>query len=326
MTIQKSTFLFPGQGSQAVGMMSGFLASAAAEHAPPAEHMKIVTATFAEASAMLGYDLLDLVQNGPEEQLGQTEITQPALLAASVAMWRVWRSTSGPDPDFMAGHSLGEYSALVAAGALGYTDAVALVAERGRCMQAATPPGTGGMAAVLGLDDAVLEQVCAQAAQELGQVVSCANYNSPGQIVIAGDRAAVDRACELAAAAGAKRAIPLAVSVPSHCALMRPAAERLQELMAGVAFAVPRVPVIHNVDVMVHSEADEIREALARQLWQPVRWSATIEKLSGVGVVRFVECGPGKVLSGLNRRIARAVTSLPLDGSQAVIETRANWS
>jgi [acyl-carrier-protein] S-malonyltransferase len=193
-------------------------------------------------------------------------------------------------------------------------------------MQAATPPGAGGMAAVLGLEDAALEQVCADAAQELGQVVSCANYNSPGQVVIAGDRAAVDRACELAAAAGAKRAIPLAVSVPSHCALMRPAAERLQEIIAGVALSAPRVPVIHNVDVMAHREANGIREALARQLWQPVRWSATIGKLTGEGVVRFVECGPGKVLSGLNRRIARDVTSLALDGSQAVIETRANWS
>jgi [acyl-carrier-protein] S-malonyltransferase len=324
--MQKSAFLFPGQGSQAVGMMSGFIDSGPAEHAPPAEHDKIVRATFAEASAVLGYDLLGLVQNGPEERLGLTEITQPALLAASVATWRAWRSIGGADPDFMAGHSLGEYSALVAAGAIGFTDAVALVAERGRCMQAATPPGAGGMAAVLGLDDAALEQACAKAAQELGQVVSCANYNSPGQVVIAGDRAAVDRACELAAAAGAKRAIPLAVSVPSHCALMRPAAERLQDIIAGVALSAPRVTVIHNVDVKAHREADEIREALARQLWQPVRWSATIEKLVGEGVVRFVECGPGKVLSGLNRRIARDATSLALDGSQAMIETRANWS
>lgn len=318
--MQKSAFLFPGQGSQAIGMMSGFVESG------PVEHAKIVRATFEEASAVLGYDLLDLVQNGPEEQLGLTEITQPALLAASVATWRVWRSIGGPDPEFMVGHSLGEYSALVAAGVIGYSDAVALVAERGRCMQAATPPGAGAMAAVLGLDDAALEQVCANAAQELGRVVSCANYNSPGQVVIAGDRAAVDRACELAAAAGAKRAIPLAVSVPSHCALMRPAAERLQEIIAGIGLSAPRVPVIHNVDVRSHSEADEIREALARQLWQPVRWSATIGKLIGEGVVRFVECGPGKVLSGLNRRIARDVASLALDGSQAVIETRANWS
>jgi [acyl-carrier-protein] S-malonyltransferase len=324
--MQKSAFLFPGQGSQAVAMMSGFVDAGSAQHAPPAEHDKIVRATFDEASAVLGYDLLDIVQNGPEEQLSLTEITQPALLAASIATWRVWQSVGGADPDFMAGHSLGEYSALVAAGALGYADGIGLVAERGRCMQAATPPGAGGMAAILGLDDAALEEVCARAGQELGQVVSCANYNSPGQVVIAGERTAVERACELAVAAGAKRAIPLAVSVPSHCALMRPAAEALQAIVGDVPLAAARIPVIHNVDVMAHATADDVREALVRQLWQPVRWSATIGKLIGEGVVRFVECGPGKVLSGLNRRISREVSTLSLDGSQAVMETQANWS
>jgi [acyl-carrier-protein] S-malonyltransferase len=324
--MHKSAFLFPGQGSQSVGMMSGFADAA------PAEHRDIARATFAEASAVLGYDLWDLAQHGPEERLGQTEVTQPALLAASITTWRVWQAAGGADPDFMAGHSLGEYSALVAAGVLGFAGAVGLVAERGRRMQAATPPGSGSMAAILGLDNAVLEDVCVRAVKELGQgsdrgpVVSCANYNSPGQVVIAGDREAVDRACALAAAAGARRAVPLAVSVPSHCALMRPAAEALEQVLANVPLAAARIPVVHNVDVEIHGEADEVRAALARQLWQPVRWSATIEKLIGEGVVRFVECGPGKVLSGLNRRISRDVASLALDSSQAVVETQANWS
>jgi [acyl-carrier-protein] S-malonyltransferase len=322
----KSAFLFPGQGSQAVGMMSAFA------DAGTAGHGDIVRATFAEASAVLGYDLWDVAQNGPEERLGLTEVTQPALLAASIATWRVWLAAGGTDPDYMAGHSLGEYSALVAAGALGFAEAVGLVAERGRRMQAATPPGSGAMAAILGLDDAVLEDVCSRATRELRQelgrdlVVSCANYNSPGQIVIAGDREAVVRACALGASAGARRAIPLAVSVPSHCALMRPAADALEQIIAGISLARGRVPVVHNVDVGIHEDADAVRDALARQLWQPVRWSATIEWLIGAGVTRFAECGPGKVLSGLNRRIARDAAAVSLDGSQAVIETQANWS
>jgi [acyl-carrier-protein] S-malonyltransferase len=324
--MQKSAFLFPGQGSQAVGMMSGFA------DAGSAEHRDIARATFAEASAVLGYDLWDLVQTGPEERLGQTEITQPALLTASIAAWRIWQAVGGANPDFMAGHSLGEYSALAAAGAIDFAAAVGLVAERGRRMQAATPPGSGAMAAILGLDDAVLEEVCGRATKELeqesgpGRVVSCANYNSPGQIVIAGDRVAVERACALAAAAGARRAIPLAVSVPSHCALMRPAADALERILADVALAPCRVPVVHNVDVRIHGEADAVRAALARQLWQPVRWSGTIEWLIGAGVVNFAECGPGKVLSGLNRRISRDVVTHALDSHQAVIEAQANWS
>ena len=318
--MNKSAFLFPGQGSQSVGMMSGFADGA------PVEHRDIARATFAEASAVLGYDLWDLVQHGPEERLGLTEVTQPALLAASTATWRVWKSAGGADPDFMAGHSLGEYSALVAAGALGFAEGVSLVAERGRLMQAATPPGTGSMAAILALDEAVLEDVCARAAEELGRVVSCANYNSPGQIVIAGDRQAVERACELAVAAGARRAVPLAVSVPSHCALMRSAAEALERILTGVQLAAGNIPVVHNVDVEIHGAADAVRAALVRQLWQPVRWSATIQRLIDAGVVRFVECGPGMVLSGLNRRISRDVASLALGSSQAVMEAQANGS
>jgi len=305
MTQQKTAFLFPGQGSQSVGMMAGFAAADG-----------VVRETFAEASGALGYDLWDVTQNGPDARLNQTEVTQPALLASSIATWRHWRTAGGADPVFLAGHSLGEYSALVAAGVIDFADAVPLVAERGRLMQAATPPGVGSMAAILGLENAALEAVCERAAQ--GQVVACANYNSPGQIVIAGHREAVERACEMAVEAGARRALPLPVSVPSHCALMRPAAAALDAVMAGLPFGAARIPVVHNVDVAIRAEADEIRAALSRQLWQPVRWSATIERLVGEGVERFVECGPGKVLSGLNKRIAREVNSIALDSSQAV--------
>jgi [acyl-carrier-protein] S-malonyltransferase len=305
MTQQKTAFLFPGQGSQSVGMMAGFAAADG-----------VVRETFAEASGALGYDLWDVTQNGPDARLNQTEVTQPALLASSIATWRQWQTAGGADPDFLAGHSLGEYSALVAAGVIDFADAVRLVAERGRLMQAATPPGVGSMAAILGLENAALEAVCERAAQ--GQVVACANYNSPGQIVIAGHREAVERACEMAVEAGARRALPLVVSVPSHCALMRPAAAALDAVMAGLPFGAARIPVVHNVDVAIRAEADEIRAALSRQLWQPVRWSAIIERLVGEGVERFVECGPGKVLSGLNKRIAREVNSIALDSSQAV--------
>lgn len=312
-TMRNTAFLFPGQGSQSVGMMSGFETEDG-----------IARRTFAEASEALGYDLWDVAQNGPTDRLNLTEVTQPALLAASIATWRNWQSAGGAEPAFMAGHSLGEYSALVAAGVIDFHDAVRLVAERGRLMQAATPPGTGSMAAVLGLEDEALEAVCEHAAQ--GQVVSCANYNSPGQIVIAGHREAVERACEAAAAAGARRAVPLAVSVPSHCELMRPAAEALGAALAQLAFAPARVPVLHNVDVAVHDDAADVREALERQLWQPVRWAATVRKLVSRGVTRFVECGPGKVLSGLNKRISRDLTSFALDSRQAVVEAVANGS
>ena len=308
--MQKTALIFPGQGSQSLGMMAGFDSADG-----------IARDTFAEASAVLGYDLWALVQEGPEERLNQTEITQPALLAASVATWRNWQAAGGGEPAFMAGHSLGEYSALVAAGVLAFADAVGVVAERGRQMQAATPAGAGSMAAILGLDDAVLEEVCEQAAQ--GQIVSCANYNSPGQVVIAGDREAVERACELATTAGARRAVLLAVSVPSHCALMKPAAEAMQTVLADVEFGEGRCPVLHNVDVQVHAAADDKRAALVRQLWQPVRWSASIEYLVAQGIGRFVECGPGKVLSGLNRRICRDATSIALDSRERVDEVVA---
>jgi [acyl-carrier-protein] S-malonyltransferase len=277
--------------------------------------------TFAEASEALAFDLWQLVTEGPEEELNRTERTQPAMLAADIATWRVWREQGGADPDYMAGHSLGEYAALVASGALAFRDAVPLVAARGRLMQEATPPGVGAMAAVLGLDDAALEALCAEHAGD--QVVSCANYNSPGQVVIAGHREAVERVSEAARAAGARRAVTLPVSVPSHCALMREAAGHLAVALEAIDLAPPRIPVLHNADVESHSSIDEIRAVLAAQLWQPVQWTRTVSSLRALGVERFVECGPGRVLSGLNRRICRdanTVALTDLDALTALIE------
>lgn len=309
----KSAFLFPGQGSQSVGMVSGL-----------AEHSTLIRSTFDEASAALGYDLWEIANNGPTEKLGQTQITQPALLAAGIATWRAWKEAGGQDPDYMAGHSLGEYTALVAAGAIEFSTAVSLVAARGEMMQAATPAGTGAMAAILGLDDDVLAGVCEEAAN--GQVVSCANFNSPGQVVIAGHKEAVDRACALATEAGARRAIPLAVSVPSHCALMAPAAAGMAEALKDIDIAACRVPVLHNVDTEPRSDADGIRSALVQQLSQPVRWAATVAKLAESGVLNMAECGPGKVLAGLNRRISREISTSALISMDAIGQTMENWS
>lgn len=311
--MSKTAFLFPGQGSQSIGMLADLSAE-----------FDVVGDTFGEASEVLSYDLWGVVQNGPEERLNSTEVTQPALLAAGIATWRAWKALGGVDPDFMAGHSLGEYTALVAAGSLSFGDAIGLVARRGQLMQEATPAGSGAMAAVLGLDDDVLVQVCEQAGQ--GQVVSCANFNSPGQVVIAGDKAAVDRACALATDAGARRAIPLAVSVPSHCALMRPAAEALEPVLADTAVNAPSVPVLHNVSTAPAGSPEEIRAALAQQLWQPVRWSDTVVKLVAEGVERFAECGPGKVLAGLNRRISRPSDTVALTDADALRSTLEKWS
>jgi [acyl-carrier-protein] S-malonyltransferase len=289
--------LFPGQGSQSVGMLAE-LAGA----------YPTVTQTFDEASESLSFDLWRLVQEGPAEQLNQTHNTQPAMLAAGVAVWRIWQLECGPAPVVMAGHSLGEYSALVCAGALGYADAIRLVADRGRFMQEAVPEGDGGMAAILGLDDDRVRQVCAEAAES--EVVEAVNYNSPGQVVIAGSKAAVERACTLAKAAGAKRALPLAVSVPSHCALMKPAADRLRERLAMITMHAPQIPVLHNVNVEEISDPQGIRERLSQQLYSPVRWVETIQAISDRGIHSLVEAGPGKVLSGLNKRIDRKLTSL----------------
>lgn len=304
-------FVFPGQGSQSVGMLAAW---AAAE--------PLVQETFAEASAVLGYDLWQLCQQGPEELLGATERTQPAMLTAGVATWRVWRKHGGPLPTAMAGHSLGEYSALVCSGALDFKTAVALVQFRGQAMQAAVPAGQGAMAAILGLDDADVEAACAEAANSggPGEVVQAANFNSPGQVVIAGGAAAVERAIEVLKGKGAKRAIKLPVSVPSHSALMQPAAERLAEKLRGIDFAKPAVRDIYTVDVRTHQDATSIREALVQQLVKPVRWTQTVRALLAGGAKVLVECGPGKVLTGLNRRIDKNkdIAMLAIEDSESL--------
>ncbi|MBY5991075.1 ACP S-malonyltransferase [Ferrimonas balearica] len=292
---QKTAFVFPGQGSQAVGM----LAELAADY-------PVIQATFAEASEALGFDLWQMVQEGPVEALNSTENTQPALLTASVAIWRAYCEAGGAAPALMAGHSLGEYSALVCAGALKFDDAVKLVALRGRAMQAAVPAGTGAMAAIIGLDDDAIAKACAGAAQ--GEVVSPVNFNSPGQVVIAGHKDAVARAGEACKAAGAKRALPLPVSVPSHCELMKPAAEKLAEALAQIEVSAPSIPVINNVDVVAADSAEAIKDALVRQLYCPVRWTETVNAMADQGIEHLVECGPGKVLTGLTKRINKALS------------------
>ncbi len=302
-------FVFPGQGSQSVGMLAGLAASEA-----------VVVDTFAEASSVLGYDLWQLCQQGPEEALGVTEKTQPAMLAAGVATWRVWRSKGGPLPAAMAGHSLGEYSALVAAGCLDFRTAIDLVRFRGAAMQAAVPAGQGAMAAILGLEDAEVEAACQAAAQ--GDIVEAANFNSPGQVVIAGQAAAVDRAIEIAKEKGAKRAIKLTVSVPSHSSLMRPAAEQLAARLKQIDVRAPQGIDIYSVDLRKHTDADGIRAALVDQLVKPVRWADTVRAMLGSGVRTFVECGPGKVLTGLNRRVERdkAVRMIALEDAASIAE------
>lgn len=287
---KKIALVFPGQGSQSVGMLADLYAEFA-----------IVRETFAEASAALGYDLWALVANGPDADLNETHRTQPALLTASVAVWRLWQQQQGVAPAYLAGHSLGEYSALVCAGVLSLADAVKLVEKRGQYMQSAVPAGTGAMSAIIGLDDALIAKACEEAAQ--GEVVSPVNYNSPGQVVIAGHKAAVERANELCKAAGAKRALPLPVSVPSHCALMRPAAEQLATDLKALTFNTPVISVVNNVDVAVAADAASIQDALVRQLFSPVRWTETIEFLANQGVTDVIELGAGKVLSGLIKRI-----------------------
>ncbi|MEW9572521.1 ACP S-malonyltransferase [Rhodanobacter sp. Si-c] len=305
-------FVFPGQGSQSVGM----LAELAAAHAE-------VKASFDEASQGAGVDLWALSQQGPEEQLNRTEHTQPALLAASVAVWRVWGKLGGAQPAQLAGHSLGEYSALVCAGALSLHDAAALVAERGRLMQAAVPAGVGAMAAILGGDDAQIAQVCEEVAQ--GQVVAPANYNSPGQLVIAGNTEAVDRALAKLAELGVKKAIKLAVSVPSHCMLMREAADRLDERMASLKWRLPAIPVIQNAEAKSYASLDEIRGALQRQLYLPVRWTGCVQALAAGGVTRIAECGPGKVLAGLVKRIDKGLEARAIGAPVELDAALADW-
>jgi [acyl-carrier-protein] S-malonyltransferase len=286
-----------------------------------AETYPVVKATFAEASAVLGFDLWDLVANGPDTELNRTQNTQPAMLAAGVAVWRVWCEQSSVRPAFMAGHSLGEYTALVCSGAMAFSDAIRLVAERGRLMQEAVPAGVGAMAAIIGLDDQQVVEGCAEAAN--GQVVAAANYNAPGQVVIAGETAAVERAMETLKAKGAKRALPLPVSVPSHCLLMQSAAEQLDQVLQTLDVQQPEVTLIHNADVQSHPQADELRLALKQQLFMPVRWVECVSAMQAQGVTQFVECGPGKVLLGLNKRIAADASHASLfdnDSLNAVLE------
>jgi [acyl-carrier-protein] S-malonyltransferase len=295
----KLAFIFPGQGSQAIGM----LAELAADY-------PLVEQTFAEAADILGYDLWQLVQQGPESELNQTDRTQPAMLVAGVAVWRVWQSQSDIRPAQMAGHSLGEYTALVCSGALGFSDAVALVRDRGQYMQDAVATGEGAMAAILGLDDDTVRQACADAAE--GGIVAAVNFNAPGQVVIAGQTQAVKRAMDAARAAGAKRVVELPVSVPSHCSLMQPAADTMAKRLADIHIDTPGIPVINNVDVASCNDAEAIRAALVRQLYSPVRWVETIQAMQNTGIDTIIECGPGKVLAGLNKRIARTMTVVPL--------------
>jgi len=294
----KLAFVFPGQGSQSVGMMQGW-----GERAE-------VRNTFTEASDALGQNLWALVADGPADLLNQTINTQPAMLAADIAAWRVWQASGGATPVLLAGHSLGEYAALVAAGALNFADAIKLVRFRAEAMQAAVPEGVGAMAAILGLDDDAVRAVCANAAA--GEVVEAVNFNSPGQVVVAGNKAAVERAMALAKEKGAKRALPLPVSVPSHSSLMRPAAEKLLAHLQGVAIAVPAIAVLHNTDVQSHAEPDAIRAALAKQLHTPVRWVETVRALKAADIERVIECGPGKVLAGLNKRIDDSLPAVAL--------------
>jgi len=301
------SFVFPGQGSQAVGMLA---ALAAAE--------PVVEQTFAEASEVLGYDLWKLCQQGPETDLNSTERTQPAMLAAGIATWRVWRKRGGPAPTVMSGHSLGEFTALVCADSLDFRTAVDLVRFRGNVMQTAVPLGRGAMAAIIGLDDADVEAACAEAAQ--GEIVEAVNYNAPAQVVIAGVTSAVERAIEACKARGAKRAIPLPVSVPSHSSLMKPAAEKLRARLEQTEVRSPLVPEIYTVDVRKHGHPHGIKAALVQQLFSPVRWAETVRRMVSNGATHIVECGPGKILTGLNRRVERRkeISVFAIDDSETI--------
>jgi [acyl-carrier-protein] S-malonyltransferase len=301
----KFAFFFPGQGSQSVGMMQGF-----GDHA-------IVKKTFAEASDILGQDFWHMATE-PNDLLNQTTNTQPLMLAAGVATWRLWQARDGQLPSLMAGHSLGEYTALVAARVLSYQDALPLVRYRAEVMQSAVAEGVGAMAAVLGLDDDTVRAVCAEAAQ--GEVLEAVNLNSPGQVVIAGHKSAVERGMELAKAKGAKRALPLPVSVPSHCALMKPAADELARYIEGVTMSAGLVPVLHNADVAAYTDPEKIKDALVRQLYSPVRWVETVQRIHGEGVVASAECGPGKVLAGLSKRIVAELPCIALTSNEVLDE------
>ena len=310
--MNNTAFVFPGQGSQSVGMMAGF------GDAP------VIKATFIEASDLLHVDLWKMVLDGPAEDLAQTVNTQPLMLTAGIAVWRAWRSQGGAMPDYFAGHSLGEYSALVAAEAIEFSDAVPLVRFRAEAMQQAVPVGQGGIAAILGLDEDAVIAACAEAAQ--GEIVEPANYNSPGQLVISGSRAAVERAIEAAKARGAKRAMMLPMSVPAHSSLMRPAAERLRERIAAISVAAPKVPVIQNIDVASFNDPAAIKDALVRQLYGPVRWIETIKALADAGMKHVIECGPGRVLAGLNKRIDDRIHAASIHDQASLDTVKASFN
>jgi [acyl-carrier-protein] S-malonyltransferase len=304
-TISTLAFIFPGQGSQKLGMLAGL-----------AETYSVVQETFAEASAVLGYDLWQLSQEGPQEALNMTERTQPLLQAASVAIWRVWQQEKVEQPAVMAGHSLGEWSALVCAGVVNFSDAIRLVQLRGKYMQEAVPSGIGSMAAIIGLDDESILEACQTAAEN--EVVSAVNFNSPGQVVIAGHAGAVDRAIVICKEKGAKKAMPLAVSAPFHSALLKPAADRLADEIANVEFKSPMIPVVHNVNAQTETDPAVIKQRMIEQIYHPVLWVDCVNALLALGVVKAVECGPGKVLSGLVKRIDRSIVSVTTDSPEAI--------
>lgn len=307
MSSQDIAFIFPGQGSQQVGML-----------ADAAERHPSVGQTFDEASEALGYDMWNLVQTGEQEQLNLTETTQPVLLTSSVALWRAWRAAGGAQPALMAGHSLGEFSALVCAGAINFADAVRLVRQRGAFMQTAVPVGEGAMAAIIGLADNDVNAACEQAAAASGAVVAAVNFNSPGQVVIAGKADAVEQAIVNCKAAGAKRALPLPVSAPFHTELMRPAGEQLAQVIADIHVSAPDIPVIHNVHAQAESDPRQLRDLLVQQIYSPVQWTACVQSMIDGGISRLVECGPGKVLSGLNRRIDKRLQSFNIEQPDAL--------
>jgi [acyl-carrier-protein] S-malonyltransferase len=315
MSEQNIAFVFPGQGSQKVGMLAG-------AH----DRFAAVRDTFAEASDALGYDVWDLIQNGEQEALNLTETTQPVLLTSSVALWRAWQEQGGRAPVVMAGHSLGEFSALVCAGALGFADGVKLVRQRGAFMQTAVPVGEGAMAAIIGLDDDAINRICTEVSAERGAVVVAVNFNSPGQVVIAGHTAAVDTAIAALKEAGAKRAMPLPVSAPFHTELMKPAGEKLAQVIADITITTPHVPVIHNVNAQTASDPEQMRALLVEQIYSPVQWTRCVQAITQAGVGSVVECGPGKVLSGLIRRIDKALQSYSLEEPDALTAAVAELS
>jgi [acyl-carrier-protein] S-malonyltransferase len=305
MTQQNLAFVCPGQGSQKIGMLADLAAN-----------YPIVTQTFAEASQVLGYDLWDLVQNGAQEDINLTERTQPLLLTASVAVWRVWKEKNGAQPALVSGHSLGEWSALVCAGVVAFADAVKLVQQRGKFMQEAVPAGQGAMYAIIGLDDDLIIEACKKAEQ--GEVVSAVNFNSPGQVVIAGTAAAAERAAALCKEAGAKRALPLPVSAPFHTSLMKPAADRLAEQINATEFKVPKIPVVHNVTAQTEIDPAKIKALMIEQIYSAVRWVECVNTMSSAGITTTIECGPGKVLSGLNKRINSELTTLSIEKPEEI--------